>query len=122
MAVPTTRAFNEVARRFPTFLVDEFRTSVPPMIRNCAPGTPIQGLMWCRPTINNKSGFLVDRDFNAAVNMRRCLLDRPASLTRSGQPGLETEVGKTIRANSPKATRRGFALDGGCNIFIAVEY
>lgn len=115
MAVPTTRAFNEVARRFPTFLVDEFRTS-----KICAAddselcsvqnssGTPIHALMWCRPTINNKSGFLVDRDFNAAVNMRRCLLDRPASMTRSGQPSLETEVGHTIRANPPKATRRGF--------------
>jgi transposase len=53
--------------------------------------------MWCGSTINGK---FVNRDLNAALNIRRCLISlvRPVELCRVvGQGKLYKVVGKRIR-------------------------
>ena len=107
VAVPTTRAFRECAARFETVvLVDEFRTtkvcatdgSVLKAVRSRATGAAVRGLLWYDSTISNK---FVDRDLNAALNIRRCavLPRRPRELCRvEGQAPLGClQFGKTIR-------------------------
>lgn len=93
IAAPVGRAYNECKNRFITLYVDEFRTSRvyyqdgETLLQ--AVGRfkgyrkeSIRGLLWCDST--NKFGSkLVNRDLNAALNIRRCLTDRPASMKRS---------------------------------------
>jgi len=128
---PSTRAYNEFRNRFITIPVDEFRTTYTHHERDCVlkkvakqrrRRTTIQkicygdepnrhreentriivrGLLWCDSTSSNANKHFVNRDFNAAINIRRCLIlpDRPSSLKRStfkGRP-LVHQVGMTIK-------------------------
>ena len=107
VSVPTTRAYRCCAERFETVLIDEFRTT-----QMCAStgdrlravesrktGTAVRGLLWYDSTI--ATSRFVDRDLNAALNIRRCavLPRRPRELCRiKGQAPLgRMQVGKTIR-------------------------
>lgn len=105
ISVPTTRAYHEFAMRFPTIVVDEFRTtkvfhedgsilgSVVRLDKNAA----VRGLLWCSSTNNSK---FVNRDLNGAVNIRRCVVSRvrPPELTRvTRQPAIQQRVGKYIK-------------------------
>lgn len=105
LSVPTTKIYQETILRFKTYLIDEFRTSKicykdDSVLRLVStkkkPRTGLRGLLWCGSTTNK---FFIDRDLNAALNIRRCLIDpvRPASLTRSGQPAIRQSIGITIR-------------------------
>jgi hypothetical protein len=105
ISVPTSRAFNECAMRFPTLAVDEFRTtkvfhendSILKSVANCKTNERVRGLLWCDSTKFNK---FVNRDLNAAINIRRCIAnpERPLSLTRiKGQPRLQNIVGIKLK-------------------------
>jgi hypothetical protein len=105
ISVPTTRAYHEFAMRFPTIVVDEFRTTkvfhedgsiLGSVVRNDK-NTAVRGLLWCGSTNNSK---FVNRDLNGAVNIRRCVVSpvRPPELTRvSGQQAIHQRVGKYIK-------------------------
>ena len=113
-AAPVTRAYKECKNRFPTEIVDEFRsthidsqTGIPlkvvkskekggKKVRGLLPKVP---LVWCDST-NRQGGKFVNRDLNAAINIYKCftLPTRPPELTRiPGQPRLDWEVGRTIK-------------------------
>lgn len=106
MAVPTCQVYKETIRRFKTYLVDEFRTSkicykddtvLDLVAKKKDPRSSLRGLLWCGST-NNK--FFIDRDLNAALNMRRCLISpvRPLSLTRiPGQPKISQTISKIVK-------------------------
>jgi hypothetical protein len=104
MAVPTTQAFKKCVQRFKTVLVDEFRSTmvnagdgtIMKMVESKRKNAEVRGLMWCGSTNNGK---FVNRDLNAALNIRRCLAlpTRPLELCRLGQPKIRKEVGKVIR-------------------------
>ena len=92
VSAPTGRAYNECKYRFKTLYVDEFRTSriyyQDGETLLDAVGKfkgykkiPVRGLLWC-PSTNQFASKLVNRDLNAALNIRRCLTDRPPSMTR----------------------------------------
>jgi len=117
---PTTRTYKECARRFVTIPVDEFRTSYthrelgctlqraemekcqrsPEVIKKYGPLTEeqmekrakVRGLLALVSTINGKKRMeFVNREFNAATNIRRCAVpeERPSKMTRVnfvGQP------------------------------------
>jgi hypothetical protein len=103
VSVPTTSAFNECKFRFPTIVVDEFRTS---LIHHVNDGIlqkvevrgkkyALRGLLWC--PLTNK---FIGRDFNAALNILRCatLPLRPRILTRTENSQRITQiVGKKIK-------------------------
>jgi len=119
--VPTTRTYKECARRFVTIRIDEFRTSFthhelgctlqrvemekrrrsPEYIIKYGPLTEeqmerrakVRGLLALVSTTNDgkKRMEFVNRDFNAAINIRRCAMleKRPPEWTREnfvGQP------------------------------------
>jgi len=105
IAVPTTRAYKECVQRFRCIVVDEFRTtmvnaedgSVMKQVWSKQKHRAVRGLMWCGSTNNGK---FVNRDLNAALNIRRCLSSpkRPIELCRvSGQARVRKVVGKHIR-------------------------
>jgi hypothetical protein len=111
LAVPTSRAFKECGSRFPTFPTDEFRTTkvyngdkttVLQTVKRNDSGKQVRGLLWCRSTITKESKF-INRDLNAALNIRDCLLlaERPTMLCRAvgskRQEKLKVTVGKHIR-------------------------
>ena len=94
VSVPTTRAFKECSYRFPIVLIDEFRTSkihwrydtlLDQVAKKNDSGSleAVRGLLWCSSTIQNNNKF-VNRDLNAAINIRRCAIlpNRPSILTR----------------------------------------
>jgi len=117
---PTTRTYKEYARRFVTVPVDEFRTSYthhvlcctlqriemekcqrsPDEIAKYGPLTEehmerwanVRGLLALLSTVNGKKRMeFVNRDFNAAINIRTCAVmeRRPSEWTRElflGQP------------------------------------
>ena len=108
LSVPTCRAFKECATRFRCLLVDEFRTtqtdhedgthlqkvavpSDPKLVGRAGPAPKrahmhvVRGLLWCGSTSDN--GKFVNRDMNAAINIRRCAVQaqRPRWLQR--RPG-----------------------------------
>jgi hypothetical protein len=102
VSVPTSRAFKECSYRFPTISVDEFRTSrvfhgdlstlldcVGTKDTNNKKETRLRGLLWCCSTNITKNkphpGLFVNRDLNAAINIRQCALlpKRPPMLDRS---------------------------------------
>lgn len=128
IAVPTTRAYKECARRFETRPTDEYLTSK----KDCETGqvlnlvkkrirgpsrthmlTPeqeraakkyrlrlerssiLRGLLWCGST--KQEGRFVNRDKNAALNIRKCFLapERPEALRR--QPRVKQRVVHSIR-------------------------
>ena len=117
ISVPTSRAFKECSNRFQTISVDEFRTS-----RVCYEDETIllegvgewkdyqvkkvRGLLWCKTT-NEYGGKLINRDLNAALNIRKCLLSgRPKALTRSKVVGVlpPLRTVKILRGKEKKKT------------------
>jgi hypothetical protein len=91
LAVPRVRAYRECASRFLTVPVDEFRTSrvhwetenVMGVVGSKADRKAVRGLLWCGST-NQTAGKFVNRDLNAAINIRKCLVlpQRPPALCR----------------------------------------
>jgi hypothetical protein len=106
--VPVGRAFNECKMRFPTLVVDEFRTTVvhhgtdtmlQKVQRRKDKGTrkTVRGLLWCSSTRRNNK--FVNRDLNAALNILRCALgQRPEIMTRKSKTKVDNSVGKLIRS------------------------
>ena len=105
VSVPTTSAYKECSLRFPIIVVDEFRTtrvhhedeSILGYIKREDKNEVLRGLLWCSSTNNSK---FVNRDLNAAINIRRCVTDkiRPLSLQRlPNQPSLDKRVVKKIK-------------------------
>ena len=106
MAVPTCQVYKQTVKRFQTHLVDEFRTSkicykddtiLDLVATKKSPRSSLRGLFWCSST-NNK--FFIDRDLNAALNIRRCLISpvRPLSLSRiPGQPRIVQTISKIVK-------------------------
>jgi len=112
VSVPTTRAFKECNFRFDIEVVDEFRTSkinyrddqildlVATQSIKDAKMSQIRGLLWCRSTdnTNQQKGKFIDRDINAALNIRRCISNRPLVLTRAkNNVPIKQKIGKFIR-------------------------
>lgn len=106
-AVPTTRAFKECSRRMITIPVDEYRTTC----TSCQHGQhmrsvllkrggrKVTGLLWCGST-SNEHGKLINRDLNAAINIRRCLAEarRPQHLDRGMEyPRFKWLMGRRLR-------------------------
>lgn len=126
---PSTRAFNECKKCFTTIPVDEFRTTYTHHEFGCVlarvekrrrPRTRMQeyaygqetnrqlvrrskvrGLLWCDSTSNRARKHFVNRDFNAAINIRKCLIlpERPVALCRSNFRGqrLVHRVGRVLK-------------------------
>jgi hypothetical protein len=102
VSVPTSTAFKKCSFRFPTFPIDEFRTTVTDYwtdtilqkVRRRGSLYPLRGLSWC-----TSSESFVSRDFNAAMNILRCAEqeDRPSALKRSGDPPVVQTVVKIIK-------------------------
>jgi hypothetical protein len=107
LAAPTTTAYKECSYRFPTVLIDEFRTTqinhetgaAMDKVVRIDTGAAVRGLLWCSST-NPTGGKFVNRDQNAAINMLRCLAlpTRPVELCRRpGLAALQQRVGKAIK-------------------------
>lgn len=88
ISVPTGRAFHECKSRFPIKVVDEFRTTriyykddsiLQSVGFKGKSKDTVRGLLWCCST--NCSKF-VNRDLNGALNILRCVNNRPKILTR----------------------------------------
>ena len=102
LSVPTTRAYKECAFRVTTIATDEFRTSKVYSIDNSVlqlvaqkdrPRRALRGVLWSV----TKQRF-VSRDLNAALNIRRCLLNRPDILKRNTATGkLEQAIVKRVK-------------------------
>jgi hypothetical protein len=118
VSVPTSTAFKKCSFRFPTFAIDEFRTTVTDYwtntilqkVRKRGSPYPLRGLLWC-----TTSESFVSRDFNAAMNILRCAQqeDRPSALKRSGEPAVVQRVVKTIRGRN---TRSYFPTARSCYV------
>jgi len=126
---PSTRMFREFQKRFLTVPTDEFRSTYthcergsvlaqvekkrrpqtrmqrivygPQTRQQISRRSKIRGLLWCDSTSDGAREHFLNRDFNAAINIRKCLIlpERPMNLRRStfvGQP-LVHRVGKTLR-------------------------
>ena len=115
ISVPTSKAFKECNYRFLTVPVDEFRTSRVSyedkttllegvgQWRNYKLRT-VRGLLWCKST-NKYGGKLINRDLNAALNIRECLLlGRPDALNRKKVIGnlSPQRIAKILRENKGK--------------------
>ena len=117
-SVPTKWALKMCQRHFETYMVDEFRTSrvnykddsLLKSVRSEATDRGVRGLLWCESTIPGKGKF-VDRDLNAAINIRRCFVQerltgaRPEALCRAtcaAMPNrrlpIRAPVGRVIKA------------------------
>jgi RNA 3'-terminal phosphate cyclase len=106
--VPVGQAFNECKMRFPTLVVDEFRTTVvhhgtDTMLQKVQrrkdkeTRTTVRGLLWCSST-SRKNKF-VNRDLNAALNILRCAVgQRPEIMTRKSKTKVDKSVGKLVRS------------------------
>ena len=86
LSVPTSRAYKECVSRVNTKVTAEFRSSKvdyqdDSVLQNIAvvsqPKFALRGVLW-----NVARGEFVSRDLNAAMNIRRYLLHRPAILDR----------------------------------------
>ena len=98
VSVPTTSAYKECKTRFLTIPVDEFRTTriwngdkktVLDAVERRDKEQKVRGLLWCCSTNERKCKF-VNRDLNAALNIRDCLMldqtnQRPDILCRSSK-------------------------------------
>ncbi len=107
VSVPVCRAFKECCYRFRTLVVDEFRTtmvhhesdSILKLVRRKDNNTKLRDLLWCESTSPERKSKFVSRDFNAAINILRCLTlpIRPLALTRiPGQAALAYVTGKLV--------------------------
>jgi hypothetical protein len=115
ISVPTCSAFKECRYRFPTLVIDEFRTTAVHfeddsiLQKVCKKGTniPVRGLLWCGSTIKSK---FVNRDKNAALNILRCanIANRPLALNRTPNlPRLVNTIGKRVTVKCRKGVFRG---------------
>ena len=106
IAVPVSRAFKECKSRFTTIPTDEFRTTaiswkeqvVLQSVNITEGGRCVRGLLWCGSTNDTVSKF-VNRDLNAAINIRQCLTLRelPYLMRRSeNHPALTKTIGRFI--------------------------
>ena len=109
-SVPTKWALKMCQRHFETHMVDEFRTTrvnykddvLLKSVNIEATGKAVRGLLWCDSTIPGKGKF-VDRDLNAAVNIRRCYVyeklngTRPEALCRATCAGNKLPILKVGR-------------------------
>jgi hypothetical protein len=110
VSVPTTRSFKECSYRFPTLSIDEFRTSRisyknDQLLRSVGKlndegkVVTVRGLLWCQST-NENVGKFVNRDLNAALNIRRCAMlpKRPPILDRklAKEPLPQQTIGKMV--------------------------
>lgn len=105
ISVPTERAFKEATKHFTVVPVDEFRTTkvynvtdvILESVKSQKTGSTVRGLLWNRSPM----GKFLDRDLNAALNIRRCITTptRPASLTRStpNLPSIPKKCGIVIK-------------------------
>ena len=88
-------------RRFKTWLTDEFRSTrvgwedgtMLKAVMSGRSGYKVRGLLWCESTIPGRSKF-VDRDLNAAINIRRCFIE-------------ECTAGRRARDEPARSLRRG---------------
>ena len=105
ISVPTERAFKEAKKHFTVIPTDEFRTSrvfnvtdtLLESVKSKKRDTVLRGLLWNR----SPTSKFVNRDANAALNIRRCITTptRPLSLTRDNPnlPPLLTKCGIVIK-------------------------
>ena len=101
LSVPTTTMLKVCKRRYTTVLVDEYLTtqihheSREKMATVMQNGKTVRGLRWCYST---KGGKFVDRDINAALNIKRCYEqeERPYHLSRSA-PVQDVPATKLLR-------------------------
>ena len=101
ISVPTTRSFKECKYRFPTTLIDEFRTSkiscvddtILQLVKKKDEDYALRGLMW-----SEKAKVFVNRDFNGAMNIRRRYFElAPMIMTRQKNQGcIVQKVGKLL--------------------------
>ncbi len=107
VSVPVCRAFKECCYRFRTLVVDEFWTtmvhhesdSILKLVRRKDNNSKLRDLLWCESTSPERKSKFVSRDFNAAINILRCLTlpIRPLALTRiPGQAALAYVTGKLV--------------------------
>jgi hypothetical protein len=112
LSVPTSRAYKECSYKFKIVVIDEFRTSkinykddqILDMVATKkfkdTKLSQVRGLLWCRSpdSTNQHKGKFVDRDVNAALNMQRCIINRPLILRRvKGNKLIKQKVGKILR-------------------------
>jgi hypothetical protein len=97
---PTSRAYKECATRFTTVVTPEFRTSKVYNVNDellhlvAVKGAQhaLRGVLW-----STEHRRFVSRDLNAAINIRRKLLDRPAILDPKNADGpLKQKIRKRI--------------------------
>lgn len=100
VSVPTSRAYKECATRFTTVVTPEFRTSKVYNVNDellhlvAVKGAQhaLRGVLW-----STEHRRFVSRDLNAAINIRRKLLDRPAILDPKNADGpLKQKIRKRI--------------------------
>jgi hypothetical protein len=106
MSTPTTSVFRACQHRFPTAVVDEFRSTIMhsagrgalKLVYSQAMRKTVRGLLWWNHTSPLGKHF-VNRDFNAAKNISRCFTTRvrPVELTRNSSPAISKEIGVRIR-------------------------
>ena len=92
-SAPVTRAFKEFSNRYDTYLIDEYRTTwvhhrtgeVLQAVRSRNKRKMVRGLLWCGSTMRSRSKHFLNRDMNAAINIRNCMANgtRPECLTRT---------------------------------------
>ena len=101
VSVPTSRAYKECTFRFFTVVTPEFRTTKVDFVNNTtlqkvavvSSRYALRGVLW---SVSRER--FVSRDLNAALNIRRNLLERPAILNRSLATGaLVQKVAKRIK-------------------------
>ena len=115
ISAPVGRAYKECSSRMITKYTDEFRSTrvyygdgktILEAV-GCYKKyqkVKVRGLLWCESTNSKFNGKLVNRDLNAALNIRRCLTDRPDSMMRSKNVGsrLSTPVIRRMLRDSEK--------------------
>lgn len=108
VSVPVCRAFKEASYRFVIKLVDEFRSTIvnykthqvlEKVMKRQKDGklVSVRGLLWCDSTVDSEGKF-VDRDMNAAINIRNLALGpRPRIFDRRyAKKKLERCIGRIL--------------------------
>lgn len=124
ISVPTSTAYKECAYRFLTKPVDEhLTTKVENETKTILKGVKfktlntksksetryLRGLYWCSSTTAEKQGKFINRDVNAALNIRECGMasERPNALKRAkNAKKVEIAFGVAIRCNKKNTSNR----------------